>query len=358
MSEALRDGPSQPQPLPPAVTERHVRCLAAALAALPHGPPAGGRPAEDCELRTPCCAAQGDTPPGPDDAAVGPATASDSAGLAHSPERSAGGGGGSACDPSAAAAAAAGSGCWGLVTLRVSANLLAGSTGCHEWEASFALAQWVLGRPELFAGRRVLELGCGAGLVAVALRRAGAALVAATDGSAEAVANCAANLALNGLGCPVVECDGARDLAALQEGMAVSVLAWEEPVPPEGLGFDTVVASDVLYDPEVVPVLVQLLARLLTAGGCTAGASAPGGSGSGANAAATTAASPTAYLATLRRNPATMELFLRSAEGAGLRLEELRCWREGGAVRFHHVPALEDEGTVGRLVLHRITSGG
>ncbi|GLI58432.1 hypothetical protein VaNZ11_000146, partial [Volvox africanus] len=87
----------------------------------------------------------------------------------------------------------------GLISLHVSDNLLAGSTGCHVWEASFALAQWVLGHSERFRGRRVLELGCGAGLVAMALHRAGAAWVAATDGSDAAVANCAANLRLNGV---------------------------------------------------------------------------------------------------------------------------------------------------------------
>ncbi len=50
------------------------------------------------------------------------------------------------------------------------------------------------------AGRRVLELGCGAGLVGVALQRVGAQLAALTDGSAAAVHNCAANLRLNGIG--------------------------------------------------------------------------------------------------------------------------------------------------------------
>lgn len=49
----------------------------------------------------------------------------------------------------------------GLVTLRVSPNMLAGSTGCHEWEAGFALAELVLSRPQLFKGLS----GAGEGVI-------------------------------------------------------------------------------------------------------------------------------------------------------------------------------------------------
>eukprot|EP00198_Chlamydomonas_reinhardtii_P014253 XP_001703590.1 predicted protein [Chlamydomonas reinhardtii] len=241
----------------------------------------------------------------------------------------------------------------GLISLRVSGNMLAGSTGCHEWEASFALAQLVLRRPELFRGQRVLELGAGAGLVGVALARAGAQLVAATDGSAEAVSNCAANMRLN-LHLsehPVVECGQPCELAALEQGVAVCRLAWEEPLPSGGLHCDSVVASDVLYDPDVVPVLVSLLVRLLQP------MEPPDASGAAGGARM-------AYIATLRRNPATLQLFLDTVAEAGLHAAVVDGWGDPGvssaggrpqsAVRFH-LGVLDDVSVADRIVIHRIT---
>ncbi len=38
------------------------------------------------------------------------------------------------------------------VTLRLSVNLLEGDTGCHEWEAGFHLAEFVLNNPSLVLG--------------------------------------------------------------------------------------------------------------------------------------------------------------------------------------------------------------
>ena len=40
----------------------------------------------------------------------------------------------------------------GLVTLRLSQNMFEGSTGCHEWEAGFFLAEYILNHPELVKG--------------------------------------------------------------------------------------------------------------------------------------------------------------------------------------------------------------
>jgi hypothetical protein len=40
----------------------------------------------------------------------------------------------------------------GLLALRLSLNLLEGATGCHEWEAGFFMAEYVLSHPELVQG--------------------------------------------------------------------------------------------------------------------------------------------------------------------------------------------------------------
>lgn len=40
----------------------------------------------------------------------------------------------------------------GLITLKLATNLFEGGTGCHEWEAGFFLAEFVLSQPDIFKG--------------------------------------------------------------------------------------------------------------------------------------------------------------------------------------------------------------
>jgi predicted nicotinamide N-methyase len=65
------------------------------------------------------------------------------------------------------------------------------------WAGGQALARYVLDNPALVAGRRVLDLAAGSGLVAIAAAAAGAASVTAVDidplSTAAVVANAAAN---------------------------------------------------------------------------------------------------------------------------------------------------------------------
>jgi hypothetical protein len=62
------------------------------------------------------------------------------------------------------AAVTCGDGLRGLLALHASLNLLEGGTGCHEWEAGFFLAEWVLSHPQLVAGERAALQLCGNGL--------------------------------------------------------------------------------------------------------------------------------------------------------------------------------------------------
>jgi hypothetical protein len=45
------------------------------------------------------------------------------------------------------------------VNVRTSQNIFEGSTGCHEWDAGFSLAEVLLSNPGLVSGKRCLELG-------------------------------------------------------------------------------------------------------------------------------------------------------------------------------------------------------
>jgi predicted nicotinamide N-methyase len=144
------------------------------------------------------------------------------------------------------------------------------------WPSGTALARAVAGRP--LAGQRVLELGCGLGLVSVAAALAGGEVLA-VDRSPEAVTFTAANAARNGASLRTLVC------------------AFDQPEPLLAEApWDLVLAADVLYEQRNVPVLLWLLPRLV----------GPGGE---------------AWLADPGRNG--LETFLSGAEAAGWRRDQL-----------------------------------
>jgi predicted nicotinamide N-methyase len=75
------------------------------------------------------------------------------------------------------------------------------------WAGGQALARLVLDRPELVAGRSVLDLATGSGLVAIAAARAGADPVTANDIDPLSLAAAQANAAANAVDLRLVEGD-------------------------------------------------------------------------------------------------------------------------------------------------------
>jgi predicted nicotinamide N-methyase len=67
------------------------------------------------------------------------------------------------------------------------------------WAGGQALARYILDHSALLAGRRVLDLGSGSGLTAIAAMKAGAAAVLASDIDRMALAAVQLNAALNGV---------------------------------------------------------------------------------------------------------------------------------------------------------------
>lgn len=67
----------------------------------------------------------------------------------------------------------------------------------HYWGGGLVLARYLLDRPETVAGRRVLDLGAGSGIVGIAAAKAGAADVHAADIDPYAMAAIELNAALN-----------------------------------------------------------------------------------------------------------------------------------------------------------------
>lgn len=110
------------------------------------------------------------------------------------------------------------------------------------WRSGVALAR-ELDRMEL-GSLRVVELGCGLGAPSIAAARAGAEVLA-TDESPEALALLSRNAEQNGV------------------RIETAMIDWADPgALIERAPFDLALASDVLYEPSVVPALMSLLPRL------------------------------------------------------------------------------------------------
>lgn len=75
------------------------------------------------------------------------------------------------------------------------------------WAGGQALARWVLDHPNAVRGRRVLDLGAGSGLVAIAAAVAGAARVVAVDVDPLAEVACALNALANRVALEVIRSD-------------------------------------------------------------------------------------------------------------------------------------------------------
>jgi predicted nicotinamide N-methyase len=69
----------------------------------------------------------------------------------------------------------------------------------HYWGGGLVLARYLLDRPDVVAGRRVLDLGAGSGIVGIAAAKAGAAKVIAADIDPYAIAAMELNAAINGV---------------------------------------------------------------------------------------------------------------------------------------------------------------
>lgn len=91
----------------------------------------------------------------------------------------------------------------------------------YAWAGGIALARYLLDHPDAVAGLRVLDVGTGSGLAAIAAAKAGARSVTAVDIDADAVNAARLNAAANGVVIDALE----ADIAALSAPQAEMVLA-------------------------------------------------------------------------------------------------------------------------------------
>ncbi|KAK9534528.1 hypothetical protein VZT92_006968 [Zoarces viviparus] len=126
-----------------------------------------------------------------------------------------------------------------------------GTTGLVTWDAALYLTEWALDHRQTFTGRTVLELGSGVGLTGIAIcRSCGPNRYVFSDCHPRVLQKLRDNVRLNGL---------------TERTVGVEELDWtwasEEQIAQ--IGADTVIAADVVYDPDVVESLVELLSKIL-----------------------------------------------------------------------------------------------
>lgn len=114
----------------------------------------------------------------------------------------------------------------------------------YPWAGGLALARYFSEQPETVAGKRVLDLGAGSGLVGIAAAKAGA-VVSAAEIDPNGQAAIGLNAAANGVAIAIVDLDIA--------GAAPS-------------GFDMITAGDVFYNPDVAALMLPFLQRCALAG--------------------------------------------------------------------------------------------
>ncbi|XP_019745431.1 protein-lysine N-methyltransferase EEF2KMT isoform X1 [Hippocampus comes] len=153
--------------------------------------------------------------------------------------------------------------CGNSVSLLENVALISeGTTGLVTWEAALYLAEWALDHAQIFAGRKVLELGSGAGLTGVAVCHSCApSSYVFSDCHQSVLQRLRDNLSINGL--LNNKANTSRTEVRVQD------LDWTDVTEERlnDIGADVVIAADVVYDPDVIAVLVQLLSKILKRGG-------------------------------------------------------------------------------------------
>ncbi|KAJ3038530.1 Protein fam86a [Rhizophlyctis rosea] len=182
------------------------------------------------------------------------------------------------------------------------ATISNGTTGLRTWEAAIRFGEYLLFDPSVVAGKRVVELGAGVGLVGFICAFAGASIVELTDIDRGVLNFLQKNVDINksrlegaGLCIPTV------DRLDWEEATAESVVEARA---------DVVVCADVVYDPQIVPMLSSVIRLFLQTG------------------------TESVWIASTMRHPSTFELFLGQLGKDGVRREDIAL----GEVPkwFHH----------------------
>ncbi|XP_055843955.1 protein-lysine N-methyltransferase EEF2KMT [Episyrphus balteatus] len=139
-----------------------------------------------------------------------------------------------------------------IITLKESKSFVAdGTTGLCSWQASLALADWLLHNPNVVQDKSVIELGSGTGLCGFIISKCCKAKeVILTDGSPKVIDILNTNRDLN-----FSETNPSEKCSILE-------LPWEECELIGTKKFDVILAADVVYDSTEFDSLVGAIVHL------------------------------------------------------------------------------------------------
>ncbi len=129
---------------------------------------------------------------------------------------------------------------WLMTEADMAKDRLAPPFWAFAWSGGQALARYILDHPDIVAGKRVLDLACGSGLVGIAAMQAGASYVLCNDIDPYAEAAVALNAELNGIRLDILNGD-------LLGGP-----------PPDT---DVVLAGDIAYEKPMTAAMLTFLRR-------------------------------------------------------------------------------------------------
>jgi len=124
------------------------------------------------------------------------------------------------------------------------------TTGLSAWASSIICAQWIA-RMDLWEGKTVLELGAGCGIPGLVAAKAGARRVYVSDFNSRVVENLKHNVNLNGCSTTCTQL----------------YLNWRDPSTWPEEEIDVVLGSDLVYQPDMVPLLCDALVGILAESG-------------------------------------------------------------------------------------------
>lgn len=125
------------------------------------------------------------------------------------------------------------------------------STGLTVWRAAENLARFIFTQPERFHNKRVIELGCGLGVVSIMLEKMQiCSKIVATDGCPETIELLEKNIETS-------KCD--------VETIVAKEMSWgcSQEDEEDQNSFDVVLAADVIYEEKaIIPLLMSMEALL------------------------------------------------------------------------------------------------
>lgn len=187
-----------------------------------------------------------------------------------------------------------------------------GTTGMRTWSASLLLSQFIISNPEIVVGKRVLELGCGMGLLGAIVAdqqlsfstsTSTCGSICLTDVDERVLSRCRENMEIPG------------NASSAHPRITYRTLDWSDALDPTNLpvtssimqnemNSDVILGADLVFDPSLIPALVRTIVLALQPGPCPT--------------------EKVVFLSLTLRREDTFAKFVQTCVKAGLRMEDVR----------------------------------